>query len=68
MEVIDEEVTKILHDADQRAVELLGNQREKLEIITRELVHQEELDEQDITKLIGPSAHPRRPTEALASA
>ncbi|MBM4003119.1 MAG: ATP-dependent zinc metalloprotease FtsH [Planctomycetes bacterium] len=68
MEVIDEEVTKILHDADQRAVELLGNHREKLEIITRELVRQEELDEQDITKLIGPSAHPRRPTEALASA
>ena len=56
MEVIDEEVTRILHEAHQRAAELLSRHRDKLEQIAKALVNQEELNEDEITELIGPSA------------
>ncbi len=57
MEVIDEEVTRLLHGAAQRAGELLTANRDKLESITRELLVHEELTEDQITRLIGPSVH-----------
>jgi cell division protease FtsH len=57
MEVIDEEVTRLLHAAAQRAGELLTKNRDKLETITRELLVQEELTEETIAQLIGPSVH-----------
>src|SRR5688572_7212410 len=57
MEVIDEEVTRLLHGAAQRAAELLSKNRDKLETVTRELLAQEELTEDKIAKLIGPSVH-----------
>jgi cell division protease FtsH len=58
MEVIDQEVTKILHSASTRAIELLTEHRGKLEKITQGLLECEELDEREITALIGPSVHP----------
>jgi cell division protease FtsH len=57
MEVIDEEVTKFLHSAAQRANDLLVKNRDKLESLTRQLLAQEELTEEQITSLIGPSVH-----------
>lgn len=57
MEVIDEEVSRILHDSSLRAVELLSEHRGKLEAITEALLEKEELDEREITALIGPSVH-----------
>ncbi len=54
MEVIDEEVAKILHAASQSAVDLLQAHRDKFETIARSLVAQEELDEKEIAALIGP--------------
>ena len=57
MELIDAEVTKILHDASERAMQLLKERRGELEKIARGLIENEELDESEITALIGPSVH-----------
>lgn len=54
MEVIDEEVSRLLHGAAQRASELLTKNRDKLESVTHELLVKEELNEDEITRLIGP--------------
>jgi cell division protease FtsH len=55
MEVIDEEVHKILTAASERAFQLLAEQRDELEKLTKALVEQEELDRKEIEVLIGPS-------------
>jgi cell division protease FtsH len=57
LEVIDEEVQRILHDAASRAEQLLRERRGDLETITQALLREEELSEKDITGLIGPSVH-----------
>ncbi|HND54960.1 MAG TPA: ATP-dependent zinc metalloprotease FtsH, partial [Pirellulaceae bacterium] len=62
MEVIDEEVGKILHVADQRATALLVEHRDKLESLTRALLADEELNEQEIAACIGPSIHAKNAT------
>ena len=54
-ELIDEEVGRILHEADQKAEQLLREHRSELEAITRALLEHEELTESDLTELIGPS-------------
>lgn len=58
-ELIDEEVARILMEADQQAEQLLRKHRDDLEIITRTLMKEEELDEQQITDLIGESIQQR---------
>lgn len=67
MEVIDEEVTKLLHTAAQRAGDLLAKHLDKLESVTRKLLEQEELGEDEITELIGPSVHGSSPSNAKAA-
>jgi len=57
MEKIDAEVASILHQASQRALQILTDNRAKLEKIANGLVEEEELNEKDITTLIGPSVH-----------
>ena len=57
MELIDQEVTKILHHASSQASELLTAQRENLVKLTAGLLKEEELGEEAIAKLIGPSVH-----------
>lgn len=57
MQIIDEEVARILHDAAERALELLTAQREKLDILAKALVENEEISESDMVELIGPSVH-----------
>jgi cell division protease FtsH len=54
-QVIDEEVTRILHGADERARELLGEHRDKLEALAKALEEREVLDEVEIEEVIGPS-------------
>ena len=61
MESIDEEVTKLLRMADQRAMSLLIEQREKLEKLTQALIQEEELDEREIAAIVGPSVHEAPP-------
>jgi cell division protease FtsH len=57
MEMIDGEVASILHEASDRAKNLLTEHRDKLEKITAALLEREELSEQEIGELIGPSIH-----------
>ncbi|MHB0958990.1 MAG: ATP-dependent zinc metalloprotease FtsH [Pirellulaceae bacterium] len=57
MELIDEEVARILHDAARNAEKLLTDHRDDLEKLTRALLESEELSEKEITQLIGPSVH-----------
>ena len=56
-EMIDEEVARILLEADQKAEQLLQERREDLETLTRALLDREELNEIEITELIGASIH-----------
>ncbi len=54
-ELIDEEVARILLEADQKAEQLLRERRADLDKIARALLEHEELTESDLTDLIGPS-------------
>ena len=56
-EIIDAEVTRILHEAADGSDQLLKEHRDDLEIITRALLDREELSEAEIAELIGPSIH-----------
>ena len=56
-ETIDDEVSIILNDASARAIELLNDHRDKLEIIKESLIEREELTEKEIEELIGVSIH-----------
>jgi cell division protease FtsH len=58
MELIDDEVARILHDASQRATDLIVKSRDKLDSLAQALIAEEELDEHDIARIIGPSVHP----------
>ncbi|MDB4778262.1 AAA family ATPase, partial [bacterium] len=59
MEVIDDEITKILHEAAQSALELMDQRRDALESLTRELLKTEELDRFGIEAVLGKSVHKR---------
>ena len=56
MEIIDEEVAKILHASADEAVEMLKEHRDKLDRLAAALLEEEELDDKEIADLIGPSA------------
>jgi cell division protease FtsH len=58
-ELIDEEVARILLEADQKAEQLLREHRADLEKITRALLEHEELGEAELTELIGLSIQAR---------
>jgi cell division protease FtsH len=57
METIDQEVARILREQSQRATKLLSEQRGHLEKLTQGLLDKEELDEKEITQMLGPSVH-----------
>jgi cell division protease FtsH len=59
MERIDEEIGRILREAADRANKVLSDNREKLEELTRKLVEKEELDDEDLTVILGPSVQTR---------
>jgi cell division protease FtsH len=54
--VIDAEVQRFLIQADQRAVQILTENRDKLDALTTALVEKESLDIDEITAIIGPPA------------
>ncbi|RMF43583.1 MAG: ATP-dependent zinc metalloprotease FtsH [Planctomycetota bacterium] len=56
-ELIDEEVARILSEASERAMALLIEKRQELEVVTRKLLEHEELSEHQIEELIGQSVH-----------
>ncbi|PHS01290.1 MAG: cell division protein FtsH [Blastopirellula sp.] len=55
MQIIDEEVARILHSAADQAMQVLTDNRDKLETITKALCEHEELSNTEIEALIGPS-------------
>lgn len=57
MELIDEEVAKLLHASAEQAAEILKEHRDKLDALADALLEDEELDDKEITDLIGPSVH-----------
>jgi cell division protease FtsH len=59
LQIIDDEVARILHDSSDRAITMLNEHREKLDALARALVEREEIGEQEIVELIGPSIHHR---------
>jgi len=51
-QVIDEEVSRILREADQKATELLTTNRNYLDAVTKELAHREELLRTEIEEVL----------------
>ena len=60
LEAIDEEVSRILNEASDRAFKLLSEHRELLEKLTRELIAKEELNQAEIEAILGPPAQRTR--------
>jgi cell division protease FtsH len=52
-QIIDEEVARVLREADEHAYRLLEEHRDELERLTEALVEREVLTEAEITELIG---------------
>ena len=65
-QIIDEEVSRVLNEAADRAVRLLSDHRDKLDTMASELEKRETLDDGDLAEIIGPAA-PRRGGETAAS-
>jgi len=57
MQVIDEEVAKVLHNMSDRSYQTLSDNRGSLDTLAQALVEREELGSPDIKELIGPSVH-----------
>jgi len=55
MQIIDDEVARILHNAEERALGVLGTHRDKLDTVTQALCENEELSDREVEELIGPS-------------
>jgi cell division protease FtsH len=52
-QVIDEEVSRILRDADERAYQILEQNRDKLEALVEALLQREELLKEEIDQVLG---------------
>jgi len=61
-QIVDEEVSRVLGEAAQRASELLAENRSKLDTLAGELESREMLDDTEVVTIIGP-ATPRRAGE-----
>ena len=57
MQVIDEEVAKVLHNTSDRSYQTLSDNRGSLDTLAQALIEREELGSPDIKELIGPSVH-----------
>jgi cell division protease FtsH len=57
MELIDDEVARILREQSDRAFQLLQAQRGKLEELSEALLAKEELDDREIEAILGKSVH-----------
>lgn len=56
-QVIDEEVSRLLCDAAERATAILTEQREKLDLLAKRLEEAETLNDSEIERLIGPTVN-----------
>jgi cell division protease FtsH len=60
-QVIDEEVSRLLREAAERATAILTENRQKLDLLAKRLEEVETLDEEEIEKLIGPPLNKEGP-------
>jgi cell division protease FtsH len=68
MELIDQEVAKILHVAADQALNMLKESGEDLSRLAAALLEEEELNDKQIASILGPSIHDReREKEEVAS-
>ena len=58
-QLIDEEVSRILHEADAEARRMLAEHRQELDSLAQALEAHEVLDEMEVTALLGPSLRKR---------
>ncbi len=68
MQIIDEEVAAVLHESFENAVKLLAKHRDQLDVLTKELLEKEELNDAEIAELIGPSVHDRESAKTAKAA
>jgi cell division protease FtsH len=64
--IIDDEVTRMLNEAADRATKLLSDNRGKLDALAGALEQQEMLDDVEVVAIIGPAV-PRRPGDAATA-
>jgi cell division protease FtsH len=65
-QVIDEEVQKLLREADERAYEILEGHREQMDRLVEALLQREELMRDEIEQILGtPPASNGRPSESV---
>lgn len=57
MQIIDDEVARILHESHDKAIDVLTTNRDKLVKLTSALCEHEELSDAEVEELIGPSVH-----------
>jgi cell division protease FtsH len=62
-QIIDEEVSRVLNEAAERATKLLSDNRDKLDRLAGALEAREMLDDTEVVEIIGP-ATPRRTGES----
>src|SRR5437763_6835056 len=67
-QIIDEEVQKLLREADQKAYELLRDNRVELDRIVDSLLDREELDRKEIEERLSPGHRTAGPPEESAAA
>jgi cell division protease FtsH len=69
-QIIDEEVGRILREADQQAYDLLDHNRDKLELLVEGLLQKEELLKEEIDEVLGKTKQPASgsPNGAVVSA
>jgi cell division protease FtsH len=65
MEIIDEEVGRILQEQAERALQTLTQQRDKLAALAQRLLEREELDEHEIELVLGRSVHHKQNGQPL---
>jgi cell division protease FtsH len=66
-QVIDEEVSRLLRDAADKATAMLKQHRSRLDALATKLEEAETLDEEEIEKLIGPPAYKQSATKGVAT-
>ena len=66
-QLIDEEVSRILREADERAFQLLEEHRDDLERLTEALIEREVLSVSEIEALIGKRPEPPPPRKTRSS-
>jgi cell division protease FtsH len=62
-QIIDEEVSRLLDEASEKAIALITKNRDKLDALAKKLEEDETLDEEGVEKLIGPPVY-RQPGTA----